>query len=366
MTFPKRLDFLLAKRFDFLLAGPMLQLRNETPFKATIALFPDEDGVDTLYIVVRATLAIAGASLGVAQTQRPIQLTDDYWGEPGHSSLKRPSDLHLCKPTTDVLLTGEAWAPRGHQASQVDVALSIGSVRKTIRVFGDREWKGMLGEHISSPIPFRRMPLVYERAFGGVLEVDPDTKETVLEPRNPVGVGFARSRRGGGITAHRLPNLEDPAYLIQRPTDRAPPAGFGAVAASWEPRRSHAGTYDEAWRKTRAPYLPKDFNPRFFCLAPPDLICPRYLKGDEPVEILNASPVGPLRFRLPLCELDVQVRIAGTIERPPMRLETVEIDTSEDVVGLLWRGAVPCDKKALRAELVHIGLRGLSFDGRAA
>ncbi|WP_437498727.1 DUF2169 family type VI secretion system accessory protein [Sorangium sp. So ce1099] len=343
----------------------MLQLQNEAPFAATIGLFPDTDGVETLYVVVRATFALAGSALKIAEKQRPIRLVDEYRGDPARSSLAHAGEMHLQKPSTDVVLLGDAWAPQARPASECDVMLRVGEVRKVVRVFGDREWKGALGEKASSPAPFTRMPLVYERAFGGVLELDPETKRATIEPRNPAGVGFARRGKQGEPAARQLPNIEDPAHLIAHPSDTPPPAGFGYIAPAWEPRRSFAGTYDDAWRKTRAPYLPQDFNPRFFNVAHPDLVCRRYLEGGEPVEIVNASPAGILRFRLPRCQLGAEVRIAGAIERPALRLETVVLEPNDGVIGLLWRGAIRCDKRSLKIDRVRIGLNALDVGARS-
>ncbi|MGK3992642.1 DUF2169 family type VI secretion system accessory protein [Sorangium sp. So ce1024] len=344
----------------------MLQLRNETPFSAMIALFPDADGVDTLYVVVRATFAIAGSALEIAEKQCPVRLADKYRGEATQSSLEHAGELHLLKTSTDVVLLGDAWAPKMRPAPEVDVMLAVGPVKKTVRVFGDREWKGLLGEHISSPVPFERMPLAYERAFGGTLQIDPDTQKPVVDPRNPAGMGFARRGKRGEISARRLPNLEDPSQLITQPSDTPKPAGFGYIAPSWEPRRSCAGTYDETWRKTRAPYLPRDFNPRFFNVAHPDLVCRGFLQGGEPVDVANASPSGVLRFRLPRCQLDVEVRIGRRSERPLPRLETIIIEPSDCLVGMLWRAAIPCDKRALQVEYARIGVQTLDLGAKAA
>lgn len=341
----------------------MLQLDNQTPFAAQIALFPDEHGVDTIYLAVRATFDIAPA-LRVAEQQHPLRPADAYHGEPGRSSLAYAGELHLAKPSTDVVLKGEAWPPR--RAPEVDVSLSVGPARKVVRVFGDREWSGAIDARITAPVPFERMPLVYERAFGGPLAVDRETGEPVLDPRNPVGVGVARQRARGEESVCRLPNLEDPEHLIARPEDRPPPAGFGFIAPSWEPRRSRAGTYDQAWRKRRAPYLPEDFQPSFFNTAHPDLVCKGYLQGGEPVEVIHASPVERIRFRLPVCRFGAAVRIDGEVEWPPMNLETVLIEPGEKRLAMVWRGAVACDKRALRVDAVRVVLDALELDGRAA
>lgn len=344
----------------------MLQLKNTTPFQVGISLFPNEQGIDTLYITVKATFEI-GKELTVAAQPRPIVSADEYWGEPGRSSVKYPSEAHLMKPATDVILVGEACTPNCRRMPQVDVTLAVADRRKTVRVFGDRLWEsGLFGLRMTAPVPFERMPLVYERAFGGIHEVDPERKEVLFEPRNPVGCGFIGKRRKREIEGMKLPNLEDPVHLIAKPADQPPPAGFGSVAAAWEPRRSFAGTYDERWQKKRAPYLPNDFSPRFFNVAPPDLICKGYLKGGEPVEVINASPKGPLRFKLPVCQIEMSVRVAGQIEKPPLNLETVLIEPTAAVLCLTWRAALVCDKKALKVEQVDLALQHLDVKGKAA
>jgi hypothetical protein len=344
----------------------MLQLKNNSPFVPSIAVFPNERGIDTLYVAVKATFAI-GATLEIAEQQQPIVLADEYWGEPCQSSIKLASDVHLCKPATDILLVGEACAPERRPVSQLDVSVSVGPYRDNLRVFGDRVWeKGMFGTRASAPQVFETMPLVYERAFGGVEVIDADTGEVAYEPRNPVGRGFHDKRAKIAIDGTPLPNLEDPAQLLARPYDRPAPKCFAPVAAAWEPRKSFAGTYDETWQKTQAPFLPRDFNPRFFNCASVNLIGNGYLRGGEPVEISNASPRGVLRFALPVCELVAEVRVAGQSVQPPLNLETVLLQPTDARVTLLWRVAVACDKKALKVEQVTIEARNLDVKRRAA
>ncbi|WP_437755071.1 DUF2169 family type VI secretion system accessory protein [Sorangium sp. So ce1389] len=342
----------------------MLQLKNSTPFKANIALFPDASGVDTLFVAVRATFAVRAGVLRVSEEQVPPKFADEYWGEPGQTSLKHTADLHLGKPATDVVLLGEAIAPRGRAVPSLDVSLGVGPVGKVVRVFGEREWRGPLDLRISPPAPFERMPLVYERAFGGVLKHDPEKGPLEIDHRNPVGVGFGLRSAPAEKAMRRLPNLEDPAHLISGARDRPPPAGFGFIAPSWEPRRRYAGTYDDAWQETRAPYLPRDFDARFFNAASPGLVCPgHHLRGGEPVKVQNAGP-DPWDLRLPLCELDVRVAIDRDVERPPMRLQTVVLEVGAGRLGLVWLGAVGCDKRALKVKLVEIDARRLELNGR--
>ena len=64
----------------------MLQLHNDTPFRVALAAFPDRDGVDALFVVVKATFEI-GTRLAVAAEQREIVASDRHRGDAANSSL---------------------------------------------------------------------------------------------------------------------------------------------------------------------------------------------------------------------------------------------------------------------------------------
>jgi hypothetical protein len=330
----------------------VLQLKNKTPFEAGIAVFPDQHGVDSLIIIVKATFSLNG-KVDVASEQIPLIYADEYWSDPGQSSLKYASEMHLPKPSTDIVLVGRAQAYDRRPVHQLDVMLSAGNLKKVIRIFGDRWWVS------SRPTPamtFETMPLVYERAFGGLHKID---DEILFEPRNPVGRGFAGKRKDQELDRLPLPNLEDPRRLIYSPNNCPPPACFGFIASSWHPRKNYAGTYDEKWQKNRAPFLPTDFDSRFFNTAHPELVSNGYFKGGEPIEAVNVNEHGNMRFKLPICQMKTSVRVAGKEENPAMNLETILIEPDELRFRMLWRGALPCDKKSLKVEQIKIDLKQL-------
>ena len=341
----------------------MLQLKNETPFAATMALFPNEQGIDSLYVVVKATFGLGGG-VHVADDQVPPLAADQFWADPVKSSIKYAADLHLTKPSTDVALVGRARAEHGGAVPYLDTTLVIAEKTKSLRVFGNREWRD--DGSVTPPEPFESMPLVYEFAFGGVHKVKSEPPEVLSEPRNPLGRGFRGKRKDREMAGRPLPNIEDPAEPFEQAGDKASPQGFGFIAPSWQPRLPYAGTYDQAWQENRAPYLPEDFDPRFFNAAHPDLVFDRYLQGGEPVEVLNASRDGPVRFTLPVCALSLSVEIAGAVETPPLNLETVLIEPDQRRVCLTWRAMQPCDKKALKIGNVEIAIQDLTIDGRKA
>jgi hypothetical protein len=331
----------------------MLQLRNETPFKAALGKFPNAAGVDTIYLVTTATFQMS-PHLELAEEQLPPVLSDEYHGEPGASSLRYAGELHPGKPTTDVILLGHARAPGGKQVTELKVGLRVGPREKVLQVIGDRHW---LGLEPSKPAPFVVMPLVYERAFGGNLRMRDAVIQT--EERNPVGVGFAL---GIGRAANRdpLPNIEDPRQLLTEGT-RPSPAGFGCVAPSWLPRRSFAGTYDERWQQTRAPYLPEDFQAQYLNCASEGLTFDRHLMGGEPVLLVGMSERGPLRSAIPACALETRFSLRGQQHVAPNHLQTVLIEPDENRLRLTYHAEFACDKVALEVERVEVRLGSLDL-----
>ena len=335
----------------------MLQLINKTPYAPAMFLFPDEHGVDTMYAVAKATFDISTESPTLAETQTPVQLADEYFGEPGASSVKYASEAHLMKPGTDVVVVGEAVAPGGKAVLALDVVLAVDDRKQRIHVVGDRQWKGTgLKAWAGDPEPFSRMPLIYERAFGGMQSVERSdgTTEVYAEPANPVGVGFRGKRSFEEIQVEPVPNLEHPDAPVTAPKSKGTPVGFGFVAPWWSPRIKYIGTYDAAWQRNRAPYLPKDFDNRFFNVAPAGWVFEAGLKGGEPVFIENMSDRGAQGFELPAVSVGFEVVVAGRTVRPEARLETVLIEPGEAKMCLTYRASVPCDKKALEVSEVRI------------
>jgi hypothetical protein len=328
----------------------MLQLKNNTPFVAGFAVFPDVLGVDTLYIMVKATFVI-GSQWTIAEQQLPLHLGDEYWGEPGESSLKNAGDYHIGKPATDILMYGLACSPGQRPVRQMDVGLEVGVLRKVLRVYGDRSWQD---QQISLPDPFVNMPLVYERAFGGQDQHNGQLRAAEL--RNPVGKGFVGAKTTPEIAGIGLPNIEFPAALIQHWQDRPLPAGFGPLAPSWIPRANFGGTYDQQWQEHRAPYLPEDFDPRFLNAAPQDQIYPGFLQGGEPVKIIGMHPDGDFQFNLPYVNLATKAIVKGEAVSAPVRMETLALYPNQRQISMTWRAAIPCDKRMLSIEQIMVSL----------
>jgi hypothetical protein len=326
----------------------VLQLVNETPFKATMAVLPDRAGIDTLYVVVKATVMLK-PRIALAPEQLPPVMADEYYGDPASTSLKAVSDLHIGKPGTDVLITGHARAPR--PTTEMAVLVSVAERQTSLRVLGDRVWRG--DGTATAPEPFTDMPLVWERAYGGRYAAG---ERELAEERNPVGCGFLGERDPAELEGSPAPNLLDPKAPQERLGDEAAPACFAPSAGAWLPRREFAGTYDAAWQRSRAPYLPDDFDPRFLQCATGELCFERFLQGTEPVRISGMTLEGPIEFAVPTVRPQIEVIVAGSPAAPRAELETLWIEPDENRASMTWRAQLGVDRKVLRVEKVTISL----------
>jgi hypothetical protein len=348
---------------------------NGTPFAVEPLFLADEEGRPLLVPIVKGTWSITARGLALsalsalpalpelADEQVAVKLAgelsrearasrssaaapraaqaaagDDADAAQPAASYRYEPECAFIKLATDVVLTGSACASHPG-TTELLVAFQVGALRKGVRVVGDRAfYKAVGGVGMTKPLPFERLPLVWERAFGGWDRSHPDEAKHELEPRNPVGVGF-RAKGSRFEEGLRCPNLEDPARPLRGFGDRPPPCATGFVSPDFQPRAGFAGTYDDAWQKQRAPLLPRDFDRRFFNAAPPGLIAAGYLRGDEQVAATGVTPSGGVAFRLPgVAPPQLRVEHAGRADlRPAMRLDTVIVDTDAGRLFLLWR-----------------------------
>lgn len=333
----------------------MWQVDNRTPFATERGWIRDRDGAEIWLVAVKATFDIqADGTTEISKQQPPVLRIPEYHGEPGKSSVKYDADLVLTKRTTDVIVVGHAYAPLGYTATSLDVGFKVGPITKMLRVSGDRRWEE---GGWSAPKPFEKMPLVYERAFGGV-DGRSEHPERDWEWRNPVGTGFAVSVPN--LAGVSLPNLENPQQLIQTRSDRPAPAGFAVIASHWQPRVSFAGTYDDHWLRTRQPLLPEDFDERFYQCAPEDQQTPHFLSGGESAAISGLTRDGKvLRFFLPRIHLGFETRFYdGSREFHKNRnLHTVILEPDFPRLSLVWHTALPCHFKVQKLEKTIVTLK---------
>ena len=121
-----------------------------------------------LTVVCKATFALAPGESTLEADAEDIHEEDAHWDDDRARSIFAPSDLVPYKARAEVLLVGNAFAPRGEPVRSLIARMIVGEIDKSIEVQQDRAWNqdGALQEGAL----FSRMSLQYERAAGG-----PDT-----------------------------------------------------------------------------------------------------------------------------------------------------------------------------------------------
>jgi hypothetical protein len=311
-------------------------IENKSPYSLEVLFLVDEEFRPLIVPLVKGTFDVRPEGCRLAEKQLPVNVSGECWGEdPETSSYKYEPEVAFFKPATDVVLIGSAHPPRG-RAAEMTLMLSVGALRKELRIIGDRQWFRTLGGvAVTPPAPFDKMPLLYERAFGGWDRRHLDARQHAFESRNPVGTGFRLSFEEG----LRLPNIEDPRALLRSFGDRPPPAGVGFVSPHWQPRAGLAGTYDAKWQAERAPLLPADFDRRHLNAASAGLVAPGYLRGGEQVIAEGVVPEGTWSFALPVVPAP-RVKVTRKDERDidlEANLDTVILEPEDRRLQLLWR-----------------------------
>ncbi len=336
----------------------MWMVNNQTPFATERTWVRDKNGAEVWLVAIKGTYDIQpDGSLLVAEEQEAVNIAPKLREGSETPSLLYDTDLPHKKANTDVLVEGHAYAPKGQPTRKMNVGLKVANINKTLTVTGDRVWEKMLtGLSMSSPQPFLKMPLIYERSFGGTDQLSENPKHHDWEARNPVGLGFAT--KAEHLLRKPAPNIEDPKSLVCYWNDRPRPMGFGPVAGHWSPRVELAGTYDEEWEKTRQPLLAKDFDERYYQCAPQDQQASGFLRGGEKVELFNFTPNGHLLFKLPRFYFSITTHyFDGTSETHRAVLHTVTIKPDDPKVVLVWHTHLECHFKVLKLSHTTVRLK---------
>lgn len=313
-----------------------MKINHQSPLQ--VAAVPWHPGVGSHAVMVacKATYDLRREVSTLAAEQVPITYADVYVDKDPRKSLYLPSDMVPFKRKADVILVGEAYAPRREPVRSVAVRLTVGIVDKGFEVHVDRSWTqfGLLREGPR----FVSMPLTFERAGGGP------------SSWNPVGVETPGKPDAYGNTS--LPNLQPGGLFVSDPDDFVEPVGFGPIAPSWPDRRLRLGRHarrDGSLDWQSAP-LPTDLDPLFFNCAPPDQQTDE-LQADERIVLENLHPDHP-RFVTNLPGVYPSIQVDGGGPRAIiLRCDTLWIDTARLVCTLTWRGQVTIDDPAKNVEL---------------
>ncbi len=234
-----------------------------------------------LTAVAKLTLELVpGGTMTLAHPLRLEAAEVHHHGQPTRS-VRHTGDLAPYLAAVDVVLVGHAHAPAGQRVREQRVRLALHRDRlplfdKELLVRGDR------ADTAASPEPWGKMPLVLERALGGL--------------------GDAANPLGTGATGGAPPNLVHPSAPAQV-------ACFAPISRFWPARRNLVTPEQRRALERPLPEVSEPFDWTFFQTAPPDQRVPRLVGG----EVLILGGLHPERRELltRLPRLEVMARAAG-------------------------------------------------------
>ena len=334
---------------------------NSTRMAAGYTMGTEPSGRESLVVVVKGTFRIPteqGATLRLHAEQVPLVMSDVFFGEPGLSAPKYEVDFAPQKQSCEVLLNCSAYAPGGRPSDRVTVGVHIGSWSKSFVVVGDRRWYLAAGVRSTDPEPFISMPISYDRAFGGSdLRHEDPAQHSAYMP-NPSGRGYHKHLVSEWLQSSPISNTEEIGVPVTQPDGTYRPMAFGSIGRHWEARRRFAGTYDQNWIDHVFPFLPADFDVRYYQSAPVDQQLGR-LAGEQLVSLINLTPTGRTEFVLPHFEAPVHIFPRnGEREDYTALLDTIVIEPDLERVTMTWRVGRPLRKNPFEIERVLVGRKG--------
>ncbi|EBS6871706.1 DUF2169 domain-containing protein [Salmonella enterica] len=324
----------------------MWQVNNRTPYMTKGSWVRGRKGEEIWTVALKATWDILpDGTTRISSVQSPVNAGSVLHND--GENLLYDTDLGPEKRATDIILNGYALTPDGKKASSVAVGLKVGNMTRLARVYGNRVWNG---QQYSTPEPFDRMPLQYNKMSRG--NYFPD----YMSDFNPAGISVNEPPETGVST---LPNIEF--------CDDDVTPGFGPLPRQWPGRLQFAGTCDEQWQREQAPLLPTDLDERYWQCAPPPLYAGGRLKGGEVVCLGNLAPPGYghnglLIFALPRIIPSFRTQFYnGSVRYHQGRLHTIIIESDFPRVSMVWHSVLPCHHLVNQLESTTVSEKKLLF-----
>ena len=322
----------------------MIQLDNQTPWSA--GLYPgwSRSGQRQQTLVVKI-----GYRFDPRGQLNPVPLplieSDEYRGNPETSSLSQVTETVPFKQGAELYLYGSAQPGNAAPGSlQVEIGLRYDNNRywsKDLLVFGPRQWERKLftllpghPQTLTDPVE-----LIYENAYGGQ---DPQHPEEIYQA-NPAGCGY--SLRGLRSKALLLPQLEQGPQFIASPASRVHPAGFGPLPAHWSPRCNLNVAIDsEAIASGTCPFCSEQPADLYNC-APTDQRVATPFVGAMTLKLTGLVTTAPreLLLEIPKQQPLATLNLTNTKEQIELSCDTLIIDSDQQTVALVFRGAIITD-----------------------
>jgi hypothetical protein len=280
--------------------------------------------------IVKATFAMPESGEMTRINPQPIRRSDDYLH--GLPSLAGAAEIAPRLQEAGAVVVGHAYAPEPDGVKKRSIRFTVVRqnkllIDKTLYVYGDRVKGG-------APKRFKKMPLGYERALGGI-----DFS------RNPIGVGMDK----GTKARPNVINPRDPKRAV---------GGYGPIPARFPRRKRKLGAVKPQDLESGLLELPDDFNWDYFQPAPRDQRIKR-IRGDEWLMLEGMHPRYPrVRVRIPKARAVARIYQVKHVDVPAeldLQCDTLHLEPDYDRCSLVFRGDFPVASELAASAIVIAG-----------
>ena len=365
------------------------------------------DDAMILAVVAKRTyrLTPGRSALAVADQQLPLRLTPVFDEKgPDPTLLVADADIYPLKLLTDVVVRGHVYPEKktyGH------AEVRVGDVVKSIVAYGDRRASRAHDGRIvfSAPEAFEKMPLTYDRAYGGrdaraeakhpwplkalaphvePRHLDVAAHSPYLYARNRHGRGYLFEASAEALDELLLPNLEDPDDLLTGErlvvpatsawhtmplpagTTWVPPSHFArgvflGMFPNWEPLPKKLREIERGLLPSRVSeisvFAGHPLVKRLANGASLGLAVPHVQPGATIALTRLHAKAATVAFAIPekAPKISVDGRNGKLLATRPV-IHTIEIEPDQGRVSIVWRGAAPALRPYLPDELAKMPL----------
>lgn len=343
-----------------------MTLHNASKLTAGYNLGLEKSGHHCIVVVAKATFKMPNsideeAILKEPKEQMEVYHTDIYTGVKGESAVLYENDFAPFKPKCDVILNGSAYSYPQEETTLKVVQLSIGTLDKSFYVIGERIWEeGIFNPKISATKSFSKQVISYDVAYGG-FDLNPDKpsqndENYVPFEANPIGQGYAPYLDNYSLLGKPLSQTEE---LHRGATSirgkKYLPQSFGVVARHWYPRYTFGGTYDAQWEEKVKPFLPENFDERFYQCSPQEQQIP-YIQGGEEVTLKGLTRNGESTFKLPKLDVAMEViRSNGDREKLIAVIDTLILEPDEERFSMVYKAKIKLKRSIHEIDTIIVG-----------
>jgi len=340
----------------------------DDPLTTTALLALDNEGRQIVSVHCKMTyVLLPNGTCKLADAQQPFLLDNPDLPE---------SDVLPMKTATDLLVLAHAHAPLINTADMT-ASIEVGSVRRNYRVFGERKciYRGKGNLEFTKPVPFEKIELCYENAYGGLDESYPvERPKKVIDlfnpppnlyPRNPAGRGYVLTEKAEKLDGLVLPNIENPDHLlspqnliVNGPQNwwRQPlPWSCDWFDLNWYPRCTFLGGFPDGlpdddrevpevklgWvepfqnKRSQEKSIEGLIDARFANAATPSLVLP-FLNGNEAIRLRGMTPNQEIVVQLPDARPKMQLRFEKRVHDLVPVPNRILISTKEMGLYIVW------------------------------